>query len=601
MPVNVSLRNLNPPPRKGNSPPLIQTVSHRRFGSRVGDLSAPILRFTDIISGPSTGLGDGLGVGSVVTVWGQGFGILQGSVFVTDSLGVKRSASHIYYWQQSNGQAPASPAQLWRSHLMYECAFSLPECADGLATISIEKADGTASVNSLPFTVRAGRILWLAPDGNNANVGTFESPKAYINAGASGSSGLGNSLQAGDIVYSRGVKEPLIDGRGMYIRGAMGTLENQIAIVAYPTENHSEVEGDWWGVHPYLSEAIVLSKYKVSVGHITIPPTGTVIEANPSNNQVKCSKNGRAVGNYLFDREGFCSTGQSGAFVGNGNASSGYQVLGNHIYDVGCDGTSHYQHTTYLTVRDSAETVDAWAIEFNFLEDCKAKYGIHSYDEAFGGNACGIINGTLKINFNVVVNQKGSAINIETSTYGSGVDCWDVNAQVIGNVAVNCGMGPVAEPANGVSPFAITIGGDWNPELVTVESNLIYGYSDESSREIAPPAAVRLFFRRGTPAVNFNQNVIVSFGDYEVIREQAGNTATLSGTHNAYHRTVSGTNTLPVSLSDSIIDNVGVILNGYIVDIQPDSPLRNVTGLTHTYNYDIYGSPRANTVGPIEV
>src|SRR5690554_6599225 len=166
MPAPIILRNLTNPPKKAGESPKIATRSDLRDGARgagpidpgpidsgfpdfsngvlsVASLTAinPLPRFTDIISGPATRLGDGLGDGVIVTVWGQGFGDQQGQVYFTDNLGVKRPAAHIYYWKKADGQAPGGPAQLWRSHLMYEIAFSIPSgSATGPGVISVAKA-----------------------------------------------------------------------------------------------------------------------------------------------------------------------------------------------------------------------------------------------------------------------------------------------------------------------------------------------------------------------------------------------------------------------------------------------------------------------------
>ncbi len=37
----------------------------------------PVLYFTDLTSGPDTGIGDGLGSGTIVTVWGVNLGSSQ--------------------------------------------------------------------------------------------------------------------------------------------------------------------------------------------------------------------------------------------------------------------------------------------------------------------------------------------------------------------------------------------------------------------------------------------------------------------------------------------------------------------------------------------
>jgi hypothetical protein len=250
--IDIRLKDLTPSVTPSIVPPALQTRMDRISGTRPGAINQPLLRFTDLISGPATGLNDGLGDGVVVTIWGQGFGDNTGEVFFTDSLGVERPAAHIYYWKRADSTLPGGPADLWRSHLMYEVAFSIPAgSANGLGSIRIRKAGWAAtvydgySVNTMPFTVRPGRILWVAPDGSNVNSGTYSSPKKYINGGDTNSKdGLGNSLQAGDTVYSRGVIEVPLSDMGltdtypqyaMFIRTPLvNDISTQVMIVGYP-------------------------------------------------------------------------------------------------------------------------------------------------------------------------------------------------------------------------------------------------------------------------------------------------------------------------------------------------------------------------------
>ena len=104
---NTDIAALVPATVKGRSSPIISTAPGERDGTRAGDgggsqpssnwlshsqvsrAPAPLLRFTDLISGPSTGLGDGQGSGVIVTIWAQGVGDSQGTgqVYFTDSQG----------------------------------------------------------------------------------------------------------------------------------------------------------------------------------------------------------------------------------------------------------------------------------------------------------------------------------------------------------------------------------------------------------------------------------------------------------------------------------------------------------------------------------
>lgn len=57
------------------------------FSLSVHAAPAPHLAFSDLVSGPNVGLGDGLGEGAIVTVWGYRLGDSAGSVTLIDTQG----------------------------------------------------------------------------------------------------------------------------------------------------------------------------------------------------------------------------------------------------------------------------------------------------------------------------------------------------------------------------------------------------------------------------------------------------------------------------------------------------------------------------------
>ncbi|MCE2572707.1 hypothetical protein [Motilimonas eburnea] len=470
---------------------------------------APHLAFSDLVSGPNSGLGDGLGEGAIVTVWGYRLGDNAGNVTLIDAQGKAHPAAHIYYWKKANGQLPGGPADLWTSHQLYEVAFSIPTSISfGEAQIKLADANGIESDNGLAFTVREGNIYHVKVGGDNQNSGSFDDPFQVINGMTYGARAPGNRmLQAGDIAYSHGVEEiqeqhPLKGnkalGAGLWLVGLEGTQEKQIAFASYPN-TQALASGPIKGIYPYLSRGIVISKYKVLAGNQEDMGKGAPYQTvpNPQNSTSQLSTNqwGRAVGNAIGEREGMCSNGWSGAIVGGGAGNDNYKAFGNQITDIGCDQTSHFQHTTYLTIRNSAEgnePISGWEFGWNHLNDNKAKFGLHFYDQLnYGYDLCrGFKPGSvLKAHNNYIVNQKGSGINIHTysRTYtdSNGVTqrppCWEVDAQVYNNVIINAGLGPVAEENNGTSPYGITLGGGIKGHF-DVYNNTIYDVSDESSR-----------------------------------------------------------------------------------------------------------------------
>ena len=73
----------------------------------------PILNFSDLISGPDTGLGDGLGSGVIVTFWGQNLGSSQSdsSITFTDAGGNTHSPAYVYYWKNADGALPGGAGE----------------------------------------------------------------------------------------------------------------------------------------------------------------------------------------------------------------------------------------------------------------------------------------------------------------------------------------------------------------------------------------------------------------------------------------------------------------------------------------------------------
>jgi hypothetical protein len=607
MPVtDISLSALSTPVVPSNIPPALQTRVDRINGVRPGAIPQPVLRFTDLISGPATGLGDGLGSGVIVTVWGQGFGEATGTVWYTDSLGVERPAAHVYYWKKADGTLPGGPADLWTSHLMYEVAFSVPAgSADGLGSIRIRKAGWAATVydgyslNNMPFTVRTGRILWVAPTGNNSNAGTsFAAPKLYINGGGNPSSlGMGNYLQAGDTVYSRGVievPETPTARDAMYIRGAAGTLSQQIMICAYPG-TRPEVHGYEFGVHIYNSRAVGVSKFKVMTGNQPPAPPGELVPGVGCTHLVSCQE-GRFVGIELTDNPNTCTTGQSAAIMSNYYGMDGTKYFGCNIHNVGCDGTSHYQHTMYLSAR-ALVTVNAPEIAFMHLRDCKAKFGIHIYDQADQYGDSSTLIGTAKIHDNVIVRQKGAGISCHSA------NAWTAGLHIYNNVLIECGKGPVAEVANGTSAEAMYLGIGWLPAECRIEDNLIYKYSDASSRIYSPAAAAYIDYRSSIADYRITRNVIVSDGNFAVFRFAGTNTAVPTNSDkNAFiSLDPANSNSLPAGWTNSILNTaLKMSLYDSLPDVQLTSPLNSAGSYSRLSNYDIYGRARANTLGPVE-
>lgn len=463
-----------------------------------GTLAAPRLAFSDLVNGPVSGLNDGLGQGAIVTIWGYRLGDERGAVIFEDSQGKRSSAAHIYYWKKADGKLPSGPANLYKSHQLYEVAFSMPTVPLGTGKIFLQHQDGSLS-NPLPFTAIEGRIFHVKNSGNNLNDGSFKSPWLFLNGDDTKIPAAGNGkLTAGDIVYLHNTTERLADYAGashraaIFLRNIKGLETAHVALVSYPN-TVATVESPTWGIHPYLSTGIVVSKFVIKGGMIedknsseVIPPT------SPSTAQITSTQNGRIVANALTDLEGRCSNGYAGAITGGEEATDNLQVLGNEIFGIGCKQTSHFHHTTYFTRRTQtgANAIRAGQFAWNYLHDNEAKYGIHYYDQTNNSEkSCDPIVGKLQIHHNLIENQRSAAISVRTTSSDLSKVCWELDVDIHNNIVVNTGLGPVAEITNGTQPYAVVIGGSIKGSF-RIFHNLFFKVSDESARLFGLPAVI---------------------------------------------------------------------------------------------------------------
>jgi hypothetical protein len=137
--------------------------------------AAPVLYFSDITSGPKTGLTDDqvTNQGAIVTIWGAGLGSSQGDSTIS---ACGAAPSHIYTWANASIQK-GHPADLYTYHKMQYIQFAISSSAnDGAGTISVTVGGETS--NTLPFTIRSGNIYFVATTGDNGDTGTWAEPWA---------------------------------------------------------------------------------------------------------------------------------------------------------------------------------------------------------------------------------------------------------------------------------------------------------------------------------------------------------------------------------------------------------------------------------------
>ncbi len=485
--------------------------------STVASASSPRLNFLDINSGPSSGLGDNFGQGTIVTMWGNNLGIQNNNsqVKFRTSTGEVKDVAYTYYWKNADGNLPSGPADLYSSHEMQEIAVSIPAAPLGASFIYVE-VNGVKS-NELPFNVREGIIKFVAPNGDNKAACTFAEPCGWLNGDINGSTnGLGNQkLSAGEIIYSRGVIEPEFCGGGacvgLFINSAQGTEKFPISLIAYPDTNPKVIAKNR-GVNTYLSEFINISKFEISVGFKDPSLPANAGTPAASNFHIATTK-GRYVGNLLTQIPKTCFTGWSGAITSGGDGASNAKVYGNHIKELGCENSTRFQHTMYMSVRKQESVVNGWEIAWNHLHDNKSFYGIHNYDESYSGD-CGVVQGVISIHDNLVRNQRGAGIHVYTADRdGPKNKCWEADVSIYNNLLVNVGIGPLGEERV-TNAGAIRLVGDIDSSKVDIFNNTIYEFSDEVSRLYDTPKAISVNLNISKASLNVENNIVYSTGDY---------------------------------------------------------------------------------------
>ena len=461
--------------------------------------TAPQIAFSDLINGPKSGLGDSLGQGAIVTIWGFGFGSTQGTskVYFKDSLGVSREAAYVYYWKAADGTAPGGPALLNTYFDMYEIAFSIPSAsADGAGKIYVEV--GGVNSNEVDFYARStGRFWFFSLSGDNANSGTYSSPKAAVNRCTMGT----EATAAGDVIYTLGTYTIAIPiaypGTGGDIIN--GSTNSHIALAPYPGTTLKCTS-----VTNTKSDFLVISKVETENNHpgITGSHEGRIVGCNVHGN-----------GSAFPDAAGMIDGSAEWYLISGADTISNLKVFGNYIHDSGAP-TDNKSHVTYFRLRDNVDTLTAPEIAYNYLKNNDVRYGIHYYDEqsdADGDPCVGDFVGTLSIHHNVIENQEGQGINVACTDGAAqpteSIQC-SFPTDIYNNLLINCGKHNYYGDL-----YGINLNGPLYTGHVRIINNTIYGYGDA----VAGGVAIRV--RGGTSVTafggtwEFQNNIVVDLLD----------------------------------------------------------------------------------------
>jgi hypothetical protein len=577
----------------------------------------PFLSFSDLISGPATGLGDGKGSGVIVTVWAQNTGgnSSAGQLVFVDSAG-EAHTPYIYYWKRADGEKPSGPANLYASHQMDEIAFSIPNAPQGLGYFYI--SEGNVRSNSLPFLIREGEIYHVKANGTSTNSGTWKEPWGTV-AHALNNAPKGSTIYIHD-VDTGSFSNP--QARAIYWNNANASsdIDSQFAIIAYPGFQPKAIAQR--AIENYRTAGMVISKFDVYASNYLATdsygqPIGKVIETSPGDTfGIQTSKYGRVIANRIGDLPGGCASKWAGAISGAQERVFGAKIFGNEVYDYGCNGTSKLHHTTYLSVRSKDNLiVDAWEWGYNYLHGNKAKFGIHNYDE---GSICGDLKGVLKIHDNVIIDQAGAGISVGSSCN------WSMDVVIENNILINVGLASDwdgKDPKSSVDPEGGGISlRDRGPAGLTgnyyIRNNLIYRYSEDRN---SVDALGCLNFQGDGDSISviWNRNICFTDEDFSFVGygfRGENKLDNVVGQQNIWY--YSGNNPKnavpPIWDNQAITENPLISIIGAHVVLDKTSPAINTAefgsikptgGFYNDLVRDIYGNyrPSLPSIGPIDI
>ncbi len=542
------------------------TLNPESPGSVLQLATDPVLFFSDLVSGPRTGNSDtsdgrsGLD-GAIVTIWGRNLGGTQGSskVYVN---GVE--AASYYSW----GHATA-PADLYTFHKMQMVSFQVSRFAqDGPGTIYVV-VDGRQS-NTLPFTVRAGNIYFVAVDGDDdMGDGSWSAPWQTIPKAA-------DSLSPGDIAYiGDGVDQIEETSFSAAVNlGSDGTEGYPNSLVVYPgATSHvgsSALERAfhvWNGQTGSYSRYWVLAKFTMTTGQVGVTAqTGF-----------------RVVGNYVTAPNG---NGVDGAIGGIGDD---VYILGNELENVGDENCSKLYHAIYISgVRQDTgprpPTESNREVAWNHIHDNLSNRAINIYSE----QAYSAYIQQHRIHGNAIINQRGDGIMLG---YYVTDDNWVYN-----NLIINAGLGPewVDDPSYHTG-IRINTGHETVAQTaVYVYNNTLYGngwsgavWPDETGSLLIDPGALA----RST-MIHLSNNIIYSTGEPYL----AGESASLPAVD--YRNCWYGYGSPPVWDTAAINDDPDFVNPAtFNFQLQTDSPCID-TGydVSSVVTHDILGVPRPQGV-----
>ena len=287
--------------------------------------AAPVLFYSDIDSGPRSG-GEGDGDGAFVCLYGEHFGPSRGSSRIT--VGGTPEVNYKLWLDPGDAYRPG--------HYAKACGQISRSTPDGKSMVELTTAQGKS--NPLPFTVRPGRIFFVAPRGSDfTGNGSDPHPWQTIKHCKS-------RMAPGDICYIRdGVTVTTNENYGTaVVLDTSGEPGKPKALVAYPGANVIVDNAS------ALGAVRALTNYDRSgdISYWTV--AGLSFNSAHVSFQILRGNGIRVVDNDVMCTGHYCYGYDAGLLVGGpGATTSGVTVLGNRVHDVGCRDDADYRSSAH--------------------------------------------------------------------------------------------------------------------------------------------------------------------------------------------------------------------------------------------------------------
>jgi hypothetical protein len=479
----------------------------------------PIAIFTDVQSGPNAGGQNNQG--AIVTIYGFGFGSARGSSTLTI------------------GGAQPGAYLLWSDS---KISFQVGNSA--ITGNIIVNVAGVGASNAMPFTVRSGRIFFVAPGGADANSGSFTAPWATVRHAK-------NSAQAGDIIYlMNGVNETGLEASSATLAIAKsGSSGLPIAMIAYPgaTATIGSATGQQYGIRTTAT-----SSYWVLAG-INLRGAFSALT-------VASSSNWRVIGTDVSCPNG-SGTGACVAFSAGQNIS----LYRNRIHDNGSATSASIKLYQAIQFDSGANGIDFGWNEIANTRSCRALQ--------FYSDTTPLFN--LTVRNNLIHDSRCDGINFATIDPAQGA------VKAYNNVIYRAGTGPAPGGVEG-NYACVNVGGSGSA-AVQITGNTMY---DCGRRANADSGAVS-----ASVPVILTDNIVDAIGG-ESYTAPNSSLANFSGKNNLFF----GDGATPSFSTTSLNADpkfVDVTSNNF--QLQPGSPAVDA-GANDGISRDIVQTPRPQGV-----